>query len=141
MKTEITKYVAGFLFDETCEGVALILKQKPEWQKGLFNGIGGKVEEGETFEQAMEREFEEETGVIIFHDEWKPLCEIAGQDYVVKFYYGITDKLANCQTMEGEKVVIIAPEDLHNWKVIENLRWLIPLAIDKIRKYSGTITL
>lgn len=137
----MTKYVAGFLFDETCEGVALIEKQKPEWQKGLFNGIGGKVEDGETYEEAMEREFEEETGVTIFKDEWKFLCEISGKDYTVKFYYGITDKLANCATMEGEKVLIISPEDLHNWKVIDNLRWLIPLAIDRITQYSPTISL
>ncbi len=35
-------YVAGLMFsqDKTC--VALIVKNKPDWQKGLLNGIGGQ---------------------------------------------------------------------------------------------------
>ncbi len=39
--------VAGFLFDESRERVVLIKKQKPEWQSGRLNGVGGKIEPGE----------------------------------------------------------------------------------------------
>lgn len=43
--------------------IILIEKQKPEWQKGKYNLIGGKVESGENLEEAARREFFEETGV------------------------------------------------------------------------------
>ncbi len=58
-------YVAGFYFSECGERVALIRKLKPEWQRGWLNGIGGKVEPGESPLSAMVREFEEEAGARI----------------------------------------------------------------------------
>ena len=51
------EYVVGFMFSEE------ILKNKPDWQAGRLNGVGGKVEPNEYPDQAMVREFEEETGV------------------------------------------------------------------------------
>ncbi len=50
--------------------VALITKNKPSWQANKLNGIGGKIESGETPSEAMAREFEEETGVITSPNEW-----------------------------------------------------------------------
>ena len=42
------KYVAGFLFSNDYKYVALIKKEKPAWQKGKLNAIGGKIELGES---------------------------------------------------------------------------------------------
>jgi 8-oxo-dGTP diphosphatase len=44
------------------EHILLIEKQKPEWQKGKYNLVGGKVEPGEDPVDAAQREFTEETG-------------------------------------------------------------------------------
>lgn len=44
---KLSRYVVGFLFDSEFRQVALIRKQKPQWQAGLLNGIGGKIEYGE----------------------------------------------------------------------------------------------
>jgi 8-oxo-dGTP pyrophosphatase MutT (NUDIX family) len=46
------------------EKVCLAMKKKG-FGVGMWNGVGGKVEEGETIEQAMIREVEEEIGVKI----------------------------------------------------------------------------
>lgn len=40
----------------------LVLKDKPAWQRGKLNLPGGKVEEGESPEQAATRELKEEAG-------------------------------------------------------------------------------
>lgn len=48
--------------------VLLLRKAKPEWQAGLLNGVGGKLEEGETVFQCARREFTEETTVILPED-------------------------------------------------------------------------
>ena len=55
-------YVAGFLFSPDRSRVLLIRKNRPAWQAGKLNGLGGKIEPGETPPQAMRREFREEQG-------------------------------------------------------------------------------
>lgn len=66
------EYVLGFAFDEKAQNVVLIEKLRPEWQKGLYNGIGGKVERNDnTNYTAMCREFYEETRVHTVPDMWK----------------------------------------------------------------------
>ena len=41
------EYTLGFVFDRDLQHVLLIQKQRPAWQAGKFNGIGGKLEAGE----------------------------------------------------------------------------------------------
>ena len=60
-------YVVGFLFEASLERVLLRLKARPAWQRGKLNGIGGKVEAGETPFYAMRREALEEAGVADGH--------------------------------------------------------------------------
>src|SRR5947207_2773047 len=69
MKKEyVVIHVAPLFKNESNEErVLLIMKDKPEWQKGFFNLVGGKVEDGETPEQAALRELKEETGYSPHH--------------------------------------------------------------------------
>lgn len=65
-------YCCGFLFDRARDHVWLLRKARPAWQAGRLNGIGGKIEPGETPQQAQSREFLEEAGVRI--DSWRPIA-------------------------------------------------------------------
>lgn len=83
------KYVCGFL-TFTLPGseekrVVLVHKNRPKWQAGKFNGVGGKVEFGESPTQAMIREFAEEAG-IVGGIQWKLFAELNGPDYTVLYY-------------------------------------------------------
>jgi len=64
----------GFLFDRRYRHVLLIKKRHPEWQAGLYNGVGGKfenVDQGQPF-KCMCREAEEELGIYTIG--WRPYC-------------------------------------------------------------------
>lgn len=119
------KYVAGFMFDGVNENVALVRKLKPEWQKGKLNGIGGKIEEGETPQVAMIREFEEETGH--FNNGWVHFCTLSGNEFEVHFFWNIGD-LSLLKTMEAEEIVVTPLTSIGIDNCIPNLTWLIPMA-------------
>jgi 8-oxo-dGTP pyrophosphatase MutT (NUDIX family) len=69
-------YVAGFMFSPDFENVILIEKEKPAWQKGKYNAVGGKIENAETPMVAMAREFKKETFIETKPEDWRPLCRI-----------------------------------------------------------------
>lgn len=127
------RYVVGFMFDREREYVALVTKIKPEWQRGSLNGIGGKIEPGETPLEAMNREFEEETGLGNTTDEWRPLVHAYRQGvnaYEVFYFSAYTDRVFGVETMEAEVISVKPISELSADKIIYNLNWLIPLALD-----------
>lgn len=121
----MTNYVAGFLFSPDLKRVALIRKNKPEWQKGKLNGIGGKVEI-ETPYDAMVREFQEETGAATCG--WNSFASLERADFCVAFFHLTGDY--ELRTTTGEAVGWYPVAKLDKLAVIPNLRWLIPLALD-----------
>lgn len=124
------RYVLGFLFDEERRRVALILKNKPEWQAGHLNGIGGKIEANEGNHAAMVREFEEETGVHF--ERFSAFAKMYGDDWECFVFRGFdSDALNSVETKTDEIVSIFEIEVLRGHPIISNLNWLIPLAIDE----------
>ena len=126
------EYVAGFLFSENRKKVLLIEKLKPEWQKGKYNGIGGKLEVEELPEQAMGREFKEEAGVSI--SDWIPFCEYSGWDWKVYFFKAFGDY--NVSSQEEEQVHWVNVDDVQTLPIIDNLKFLIPMALHKDDPYA-----
>jgi len=136
MNKSKTHYVLGFMFNKDKSKVALIKKNRPDWQRGKLNGIGGKIFSGgkdgyETAEQAMYREFKEETGYPIFPMAWKFYAKMFNDDFQVDVFAAIGD-LSILETMTDEKVVILKVKDItkSRKKLISNLPWLIEMAID-----------
>lgn len=122
-----TRYTAGFVFD--FDSVYLIEKQRPEWQRGLWNAIGGHVEEGETPVQTQRREFREETGVDIPEEDWELVCVIDGSNFEVTFFRVFLKEKIDVKTMTDERVELHHIPTLHDTnKTIPNLKWLIPMA-------------
>jgi len=63
--------VLGFVFNEDRTRVLLIEKKRPEWQAGKINGLGGKVKGNETPHEAISREVEEESGLVVVPEMFK----------------------------------------------------------------------
>lgn len=123
------KYVVGFYFD-TQGGVILIEKQKPQWQKGFLNGVGGHIEQGETPIEAMAREFREETG-ILEPIEWKHYCTATQERSpgILHFFWAFGIPYEPQQTTI-ERVAVYKIDDLPKLKTHRNLKWLVPMACD-----------
>ncbi len=126
------EYVVGFCFNEAHDTVVLIHKQRPAWQNGFLNGVGGKIEPGESSIRAMVREFEEETGVKTKEEDWACFSTMESDDWWMHVFCCVNDQYVNAaRTTESEEIVKIPVNRLHLFPTITNLRWLIPMALDE----------
>lgn len=104
-------YVVGFVFDEYNKRVLLIKKNRPEWQVGKYNGVGGKVEDNETPYEAMVRECEEECGLLLYN--WLLVDTFTDDiDYTVSFFTIQTPSIDKAYTKTDEIVEILNLEGL-----------------------------
>jgi 8-oxo-dGTP pyrophosphatase MutT (NUDIX family) len=150
---KMKEYVVGFALDSHFN-VILIRKNRPDWQAGKLNGVGGRIEEGETPMQAMIREFEEETGTYI--REWTPLFvlnSLKPSESIIHFYRTFVSDV----TLEGieklggitdEKIVVenltkLLPHNLQTSfqppegkQVVNGLTWMLPLAAHQLDTYN-----
>jgi 8-oxo-dGTP diphosphatase len=126
----MTKYSVGFAFTADRQFVALIEKMRPKWQAGKLNGIGGHVEHDEPFAQAQQREFWEETGVVIPARDWKAYASLIGPDWHVRVFSAFTDDIYDLRSMTDETVKLLPVSCVAEMPIIANLTYLIPLALD-----------
>lgn len=131
----ITKYVLGFLFNEDLTEVVLIRKNKPEWQADLLNGVGGKIEDSdENALGAMIREFSEETGYTCYT--WKHFLRLQSsgdpKDQWMCDCFATKGDVEKTKTVTDEEVIIVFPCALDDEQCVENLKWIIELAIDHL---------
>lgn len=133
-----TEYVCGFLFSPGYDKVVLIRKLRPEWQEGKLNGVGGHIEPGETPDEAIERGFEEETGLIIrswnhfatldvpdINDDGNPLVSR------VYFYETSDESFERAETKTDEDIIVCGyPLRKKDGEPLGNVETLLRLAYD-----------
>lgn len=126
------KYVTGFCFNMEMTQVVLIKKNQPDWQKGLYNGVGGKIEPDEESSAAMQREFLEEAGLNISN--WDYYVTIGDDKWFVDFYWTQIENIDQVKTMTAEEIHVVNLEQIFDGTipVINNLFWLLPMCIDQV---------
>lgn len=129
----------GFVFSDDMSHVLLLRKARPEWQAGRLNGIGSHCErEDVTFADTMRRECLEEVGLDIPKGGWRQVGEMYGRDWMVVVFCAIapleTLEAAAASTADKDERAEVVPVGAI-WaleKVIGNVRWLVPMAVDKL---------
>lgn len=129
----MNRYVVGYAFEgERC---LLVKKSKPEWQKGLLNGVGGKIDENEAPISAMVREFKEETTIDTRLMDWKNYCTIKN-DFFEIFYFridlnlGVIDGAVNPEDKGEELIIIESNSNLFRYRLVPNVSWTMLMAKD-----------
>lgn len=140
MPDKFTRYCCGLLFRGRsipgASGVLLTRKLKPNWQDGLLNGHGGKINAGEQATAAMFRETAEEIGGgsnVSLSVDWHQFATETGTDYVVHFFRALAQEhwVAPSQNDVGEALCWVPlPNGVITQGVVGNLKWLVPLAMD-----------
>ncbi len=120
-------YCLGFAFSQDLKLVALVLKNSG-WQKGMFNGLGGKVESGERSDAAMVREFKEEAGISVIHN-WRHFASLGGQDYMVHCFRGQVEDMTKINFQCDEGIIQVWPVCDLPANIIPNVIWLIQMAL------------
>jgi 8-oxo-dGTP diphosphatase len=120
-------FTAGFLFRRKGDEVALIRKERPAWQRGLWNGIGGKIELGENALVAQQREFREETGAVV--SDWRHFATLRWDSGSVSFFTSQWECAP--RSLTEEEVAWHPVASLDQLAMVSHVRWLIPLALDQ----------
>lgn len=98
------EYVLGIAMNYKKNKILLIRKTKPDWQQGLLNAVGGKIEKNESPMQAMVREFEEETGLKTSNVFWTELGIQENEHFKMYIFYMIDDFIVGAKTTTEEEV-------------------------------------
>lgn len=125
------KYVLGFAFNKDKDYVVMIKKNRPDWQAGLWNGVGGKVDGDELPHNAMVREFHEETGVITRLGDWSRVGTIkeTTKDAEVYVFTSSDDDYMYADTKTDEEIAILSVNCIVTGgiDVIDNIPFLLEL--------------
>jgi 8-oxo-dGTP diphosphatase len=150
--SQMREYVVGFLICERSGLVALVRKARPDWQAGRLNGVGGKVEAGETPLAAMRREFAEEAGLDLGREsgcEWEHFLTIEEpgkrQTYgpgKIHFYRLFVPE----KTFSQVRAMTDEPIETHPATAasladdaLPNLSWILPLALYRHDTYEPIV--
>lgn len=129
------KYVVGLVFDPK-QRVMLIEKNRPDWQKGYFNGVGGEINNNETPINAMIRECKEESGLEITN--WQLYDKVVFPNGIELNYFCSlirSDLLNTFRSMTDEQITVFLYRDLPK-RIQPDIRDIIVSFIDK---YKDTI--
>jgi len=131
-------YVMGFVFNKAKDRVLLIRKNKPEWQAGHWNGVGGKINvigmENEVDASplaAIRREVEEETGMVGLNWEHCITFTCPGGTVFVFKAVSSTEEIMYEQ-LETEQLEVWRLDSLPK-KLMNNLKWIIPVCLSTIQ--------
>jgi 8-oxo-dGTP diphosphatase len=128
MTTPRFTYVLALLFTPDGGRVALMHKTRPAWQAGRVNALGGKLAPGESPADGARREVHEEAGVDV--RDWEEF--LVWEDPVYRLHaLRAFDAAAEHVFTAEDQEVFLAPTDTLPANIIDNLRWLIPLALDR----------
>lgn len=130
----MTDYVLGFAFDIDTNKVLLLEKLTPIEQKGLLNGIGGKIELFEDEYQAMIREFFEETGISTIEQDWLKVGTMQYTSFSIHLFTTTVCNIYKARSTTAEQVNVYDLDfKLLEQKGAQNLSFFIKKSLNFLK--------
>ncbi|RBQ29185.1 NUDIX domain-containing protein [Aliarcobacter vitoriensis] len=120
------RYVVGIITDG--KKVLLLKKNNPDWQKGLYNAVGGKVELESTPLQTIIKDCKDKIGLDIIN--WKELDSLLLPNGIdLTYFFAILEEndINKAQSLTDERVELF---DINN--LPKNILKDLKMQIDKI---------
>lgn len=136
-------YTLGFI--RRGSEILMVNREKSPW-KGAWNGVGGKIDADETARVCMQREIEEETGIVIERDQirskgcmtWN-VFDAEGEglyifliDLPLDYEYP-TPRKVDEGILDWKKIEWI--NDFENQGVAHNIPYFLPTVLEAEEKY------
>jgi len=125
------EYVLGFAFNPELNKVVLIKKKRPLNQKGLLNGVGGKIVNDESFKIAMCREFAEETSYLSNIDDWEYVAKMTVNGYNIYCFKTIIHDYTKVVTWTDEFVNWYDVDKLEYKDLVHGAKYVIDICLKR----------
>lgn len=124
--------------------IAFVRKNRPDWQAGFLNAVGGRIEPGESAVEAMRREFREETSLDTASiGEWEHFATVEGDWGLVHFYrlFAPATAFDRLRTTTDERIEVYRQSLAFSPPAITlpSLSWLLPLALYRHDTYAPVV--
>lgn len=141
--SELKRYCLGFCFTEDMSQVVVLKKAddcKVEFLRGLWNGVGGVVHSREDTDEAMEREWIEETDAV--SPQWVKLGAIWVTDTVVVVVFGGILDTIKLDTMKAFGREVPALAELWelggpHYPLAPEMNWLVPMVHGQMKRQQN----
>ena len=109
----------------------MIQKNRPDWQAGYFNGIGGKFEDGEDWKDCTIREVFEETDIKLTEDELIYIGKYSSSKYDVFISTTSIDsnRFIKFKQKTDEKLYVLDVESMMDYEITGKLLPSVLLSI------------
>ncbi len=112
-----------------CDGKFLLLRRadSKEIDPRIYSGVGGKVEPGESFLEAIVREVKEETGLAISPEKFRPAGIVQAPDpnddaeWIMPIFICDLDRQEQIPSSEDGDFYWIDPEEIKNLNILPDL--------------------
>lgn len=134
------QYVVGFLFNEDRDLVVLIQRLSPFSDvKRRWNGVGGKIGDGEAPAEAMVREFREETGLIVPQDQWAHCITLHNEHFECQVFRAFAHNVDHVETKGQDQVSVWDFQALQECPLVDHVEWIIPLLLDEHLDFGDVV--
>ena len=133
------KFTIAFPFTPDLQHVFLVEKNRPAWQAGHLNGIGGHKKAGESYLACCIREVLEEANIRLC--DWRHFGTMTFVDATVKCYAAILSHGAvpavKSRTDEPIRQLSLTDVVIHRHRCLSNIPWLVNAAFEHLNTHTN----